>query len=1051
MRAASGSSSHPNPRVFSIPSGVDFLPCLAESLLAGELIAGFPGKANDLAEAIIYLPTRRAARALTMLLAERMAGKALLLPRIVPLGEVDPLGLDLSGMAGLEKESGGFAPPISPVERRLILAQLVQQWSRSVDKSLIGLEAGIPFIVPSSPADAIALAGDLEALMDQFTTEDVPWAEISEAVEADYSAYFKLTLDFIRIASESWPLILAERGASDPAQRRKKLVEAETERLRLNPPQSPVIAAGSTGSIPTTARLLATIANLPQGAVVLPGLDTVLDDPSWDMIGSVGDDETDPMHGHPQTTLHRLLKTFLKLPRRDVHVLKREKQQPTSRNLYFSEALRPAESTDLWANLPQTERLDLADQACASIAIIEAADEREEALACAIALREALTEPDKTAALVTPDRGLARRVTAELLRWNIEVEDSAGTPLSQSLAGRLARLASEAAVDDFEPQALLALLAHPFVTLGQPRAVLEKAISALEIGVLRGPAPAPGWHGLKAALTLAREQNPRYKPAPWKRLDDATWQAATELLTALEQAFEGFSARDFTEETELAAISRAHRQVIDRLCPEETILDSSQAELDALFNELEQTGPGIGVKGFFRDYPAFFGALSAERTLSPSGQRNHRRLKILGLLEARLLSADRIVLGGLDEGIWPPSVKTDAFLNRPMRAKLGLAPPERRIGQTAHDFVQLVSSNEVIITRSAKRDGSPTVPSRFLQRMKAFGGEQVWQQMTQRGDYYRSLAGLADQTEATPPLRRPAPKPDPSYFPRSLSVTEIETLQRDPYSIYAKHILKLDALEPMAQAPGAADRGTIIHDVFAAFAMRWPETLPENALEELLALGKEAFCDILEAFPQVYAEWWPRFERLAHAFLLWEQERRAALSNLKVEHSGKLAIPLEDGSVFSLRARADRIETLKDGRAVLIDFKTGTPPTNKQIFAGFAPQMTLEAAMLLEGAFKDILRPSEAPDLLYIHASGGDPALDERLVKPERGEERSVADIIAEHRRKLETKLNDYVMGRSAYVSRPFPKFARRYSDYDHLARVKEWSLTSGEDGGESE
>ncbi|MEN3929807.1 double-strand break repair protein AddB [Microvirga sp. W0021] len=1037
------------PKVFSIPPGTDFLSCLTDALLSGQLIPGFPAEHADLADLTIYLPTRRAARALIMLLAERMGGKTLLLPNIVPLGEVDTLGLDLSGMDAFAENL--LAPPIGTVERRMIFAQLVQQWSKAIDKSLVGLSDSLPFIVPSSPADAVGLAGDLEALMDQFTTEDAPWDQIAAAVDADYSNYFKLTLEFVKIATESWPQILGERNASDPVQRRKFLIEAEAQRLDSEQPDKPVIVAGSTGSVPATARLISAISRLPKGAIVLPGLDTELDDASWELIGSVGDDETDAVHGHPQTTLHRLLKQFIRLPRSEVRPLGQPSPSLAQRNRFFSETLRPAESTDLWAAIKADERLELAAIGTESLTLIEASDEREEALACAVALRETLETPGHTAALVTPDRGLASRVKAELLRWGIEVEDSAGTALSHALAGKLARLAAETAADDFSPASLLALLAHPFVTFGISRQSVEEATSALEIGILRGPAPGPGLNGLRSALAIAREQDAYRKPAPWKRIGDDGWQLAENLVTQLEQAFTGFSPSDFPEETNLATISIAHRKVVEALYPDDEIFDGSQGELEALFNELEQVDPSIGVTGRFIDYPAFFHALASERSVAPPGHLSHRRLKILGLLEARLLSADRIVLGGLDEGIWPPSIRTDAFLNRPMKAKLGLIPPERRIGQTAHDFVQLASANNVVITRATKRDGSPMVPSRFLQRMKAFSGDEVWNSVTRRGDYYRKLAALVEYMEPSAPLKRPTPQPDPRYFPRSLSVTEIETLQRDPYAIYAKHILKLDALDPLSQAPGAADRGTIIHDVVAQFASQWPNDLPEDALAELLQMGAEAFKDIHTAFPQVYAEWWPRFERLAHEFIAWEQARRGDIHKLLVEESGRLSIPLEDGSVFLLRARADRIESHRDGSATVIDFKTGRPPGVKEIFAGFAPQMTLEATMLLEGAFKDIPVPSEAPDLLYIHASGGKPALDQRPVKPERGEERTVADIIAEHRRKLEVKLNNFVMGRVPYTSRPFPKFAKRYSDYDHLARVKEWSLTSGEDGGEAE
>lgn len=1038
------------PRVFSISAGADFLPSLADALLGGELVAGFPARTGDLADAIIYLPTRRAARALAMLLAERTGGETVLLPTIVPLGEVDLLGLDIAAFRGGGDTLTELPPPIGAIERRLVLSQLVQRWSQSVDRSLIGLGPGIPFIVPSSPADAVALAGGLEALMDQFTTEDAPWSEIAEAVEADYSAYFKLTLEFVRIATESWPHILAERNASDPALRRKQLIEAETRRLIETRPTRPIIAAGSTGSIPATARLLAAISNLPNGAVVLPGLDTDLDDASWNMIGATGDDEADAVHGHPQTALHRLLSKFIRLPRSEVRSIGTVSPTLTARARLMSEVLRPAESTDLWATMPQQRRLELAEEGSSGIAIIQAADEREEALACAVALRETLATPGRTAALVTPDRGLARRVAAELLRWNIEVEDSAGTPLSQSLAGRLARLAAELAAD-FEPRALLALLAHPFVTFGMEREAVERAASALEIGVLRGPAPAPGINGLRRALKARRAEEPRYQPGPWRRIDDTVWDEAASLIDRIETSFAGFDREQFKGDINLAMLASLHRRTVESLSPLDVLGDGSQEALSALFDELEQTDGGIGVSGTFSDYPAFFNAFASERSIASPGHLTHRRLKILGLLEARLLSADRIVLGGLDESIWPPGVRTDAFLNRPMRARLGLAPPERRIGQTAHDFAQLIANDDVIITRAAKRDGAPMVPSRFLQRLKAFGGDTAWRAMTERGERYRKLSSMLEHMEPPRPLRRPAPKPPPACFPRSLSVTEIETLLRDPYAIFARHILKLDALEPLAVAPGAADRGNVVHDILAAFASAHPGALSDDPYGELIRLGEEGFAAIRAAFPQVHAEWWPRFERLARDFIAWEQERRGRIAKLFIEHSGRMTFPLKDGSNFTLRGRADRIEIDRTGGATVIDFKTGKPPGLREIFAGFAPQMTLEAAMLLEGAFPDISPPFDVPQLLYVHATGGRPAMEPRLVKPDKGETRSVADIVAEHRRRLEVKLNEFVTGQAAYVSRPFPKFARRYSSYDHLARVKEWSLTSGEDGGESE
>lgn len=1050
-------------RVFSIPPGCAFLPTLVDALIDGRLVGPLGDDPAALSDVTIYVPTRRATRALIALLAEKGGGRAQLLPRIVPLGEADEAEFELTGLEGTPlEEAASLKPPIPPLERRLILTRLVQRWSAQVDRALLQLGPGVPFMVPASPADAVNLAGDLETLMDAFTTEGIDWHALERAVDADYSEYFRITRHFVQIASENWPTILAERQASDPAQRRGALIEAEARRLTRERPQHPIVVAGSTGSVPATANLMGVIARLPRGAIVLPGLDTDLDEESWATIGGAGDDDADPVHGHPQASLRRLVDRHLRIHRGDVAVLGDLSDGARARNRLLSEVLRPADTTDRWSLIAPDERVALSASGCEGLAVVEAADEREEAFAIAIALRETLVDPEKTAALVTPDRALAARVTADLARWGLSVEDSAGVPLSDTPAGRLARLAAEAAADDLRPLRLLSLLAHPMVRLGLPRATVAHAASVLEIGVLRGPAPALGIEGIRAALACRRAATDHRTPKPRARLTQEDWDLADNVLQRLGLAFQTFTPAVHGEgKLDLMGLVEHHRRAVEMLCDaaeddaDEDDSASSAESLAALFDDLENSDiradEGHPLEGRFVDYPTFFTALAKQRTLSPSPRSTHRRLKILGLLEARLLSVDRVVLGGLDEGTWPPRTVTDAFLNRPMRARVGLMPPERRIGQTAHDFVQALGTHDVVITRAQKRDGSPMVPSRFLQRLKAFSGKDVWERMVKAGERYRRLARTLDTPEPAPPLPRPRPRPDPALFPRSLSVTEIETLVRDPYSIFARHILKLDALDALAVAPSAAERGTIIHEVLGGFAEQFPKALPAHAHEILLGLGENSFAGIAEAYPELYAEWWPRFQRLAAEFVVWEEQRRPALVEVHPERSGRLSIPLADGTVFTLRARADRIEQRRDGGFTIIDFKTGQPPGVREVYAGFSPQLTLEAMMLMKGAFRDVPAAKDTPDLVYIHTTGGREPIKPREIRPGRDEERSVAEIVEEHRRRFEAMIARFAKGESAYVSRPFPKYARRFSEYDHLARVKEWSLASagGGEGGE--
>jgi len=1039
--------------VFTIPPGAPFLPTLADALLSGRLVGDLGDDPFALAAVTLYLPTRRATKALSALLAERL-GRAALLPRMIPLGEADEAELDLATTPLLENGPDVLAPAMPPLERRLILARLVQQWAEAVDRTLLPLDDDVPFLVPSSPADAVALAADLERLMDALTVEGLPWEEIGGAVEVEYSRYFGLTLNFVKIAAEHWPGILAERHMSDPVARSRRLVVAEADRLRRECPADPVIIAGSTGSVPATTRLIAAIRGLPRGAVVLPGLDTDLDEVGWDAIETGEGPSKTVTHGHPQAILHRLLgPTGLALPRSAATILGEPGAAPRARAALLSQALRPAETTEAWADLAPEARAALGEAGMAGLAVIEATDEREEALAIAVALRETLETPGATAALVTPDRNLAVRVAAELARWGIVAEDSAGEALSCSRAGRLARLAAECAAD-LCPRRIITLLAHPFVRLGLPRSDVVRAAAALEIGALRGPAPASGFAGLHRAVSEQRGATGR-RPRAKRRLVAHDWDLAADLLTRLEAAFAGFLATDHDGVGNLVAYASCHRATVEALLaqPEEgdaePLDDASLDVLDTLFDDLAsissemKAGELFEIPGHFSDYPAFFTALTSERPVACGHGRPHPRLRILGLLEARLMTVDRIVLGGLDEGVWPMKTVTDAFLNRPMRERVGLNPPERRIGQSAHDFVQALGTPDAVITRAAKREGAPTVPSRFLQRLAAFAGEACWERAAAGGRRFLAYGAHLDRgTGPVPRLGQPKPRPDPALFPRTLSVTEIETLVRDPYVIFARHVLGLDPLEPVAAQPGASERGTLIHEILGKFAETYPVALPEpgEARARLGAIATDAFAAIAATYPELYAEWWPRYERLAGRFLDWEAARRDGLSRVHGEVSGKWLIPLGRES-FTLRARADRIEMGRDGTACIVDYKTGQPPSNKEVFAGFSPQLTLEAAMLMHGAFDGLPRATATPDLLYVHASGGRKPFEPAPIKPPKGEERAVAAIVAEHEARLRGLLARFLTGEAAYTSRPYPKFAKSYGEYDHLARVLEWSL----------
>ncbi len=1036
------------PRVFSIAPGADFLDTLALALLDGALVPGF-SRADaplGLAAATIYVPTRRAARALAAVLADRLGSVSALLPRIVPLGALDDTDL-LFEDGGLDD---AFAPDlpsaIGDIARRMVLTRLTLAWGQAVRHAFVSVDpagtrshAEEPLLVATSPADAWHLAGDLAALIDDMTIEGVAWTKMQPLGTDAFDRYWRITLDFLDIAMTQYPLILKGRDEVDGASRQVLLIAAEAARLSAGKSRGPVIVAGSTGSNKATGDLIAAVARLSQGAVVLPGLDLGLDDAAWEMVGRGGDAE--PSVGHPQFSLYHLLKT-IGIGRDGVLTLGGMTPAQAFRQKLVSEALRPAESTEAWRHIAGLDRI----AALAGVTLVEAADEREEALAIAIALREAL-EGLGTAALVTPDREIARRVREELTRWGIDIEDSSGEPLGQTPAGALARLVLDCALKDLAPVEILALLHHPDLRLGRSRSDVTRLARSLENLILRGVVPPRVLQNPEALLAHAR----RLAAAPHasrdqKRLDEAALAAFAALLGDLLRALEPL--RDLRADCSLPEWLAAHETVLAALLADEAGGLSSDAPgyaaLASLFEELDAAAdPAILLD--CPGYAALFDRLTAETPVR-GPHRTHRRIKILGLLEARLLRMDRIILGGLDEAVWPPQARTDPFLNRPMRAALGLTPPERRIGRTAHDFEMALGHSEIIITRALKRGGAPTVPSRFLQRLGAVAGERAWAACGARGAPVLAMARAIDRPARVEPVRRPAPCPPLELRPTNLSVTRIEVLRRDPYAIYAERILRLTPLDPIAASLGAREFGTAFHRAIADHARSWPppDAPPGHAAEALLA-GVGTTLD--QAFEDAgfRAFQWPRIERWARSYLGWESTRRPELKTLLIEETGTLTIKLVDGTSFELRAVADRIEIDRSGRITVVDFKTGAAPSPREVKVGFAPQLTLEADMAARGAFAALGAIGEVDAAVYVKFGATE---ETKTVNLHWKDDPTFADVVANHRDELLGLLNAFRRIETGYMARPFPKYASRFGDYDHLSRVKEWSATGGADEG---
>jgi len=949
------------------------------------------------ARGLILLPTRRAARALAEAFLRASAGQPLLLPRITAFGALDEAPLTLSGALDLP-------PAVEPAQRLAALARLIL--------AMRGANGA-----PRTADRAWLLAAELAALMDEAEWAEIDLArQLPEAADPAFAAHWAQTLEFLHLVTRSWPDWLAEQGLMNPAARTVALLGAQAAAWTAAPPPEPVLAAGTTGGIPAVARLLRIIAGLPSGAVVLPGLDTAMPEHAWAALDDA----------HPQSGLARLLHR-LGATRGDVRPWPGAVADPAiaDRATTLSLSLLPAAALTEWRRP--------AAAAIAGLSVLSPADQHAEAASIAMVLRHALETPEATAALVTPDRDLAGRVATQLLRFGVVADDSAGERLADAPPSVFLRLLARAVVDGLAPVPLLALLKHPLAGAGVAPSACRAAARSLELASLRGPRPRRGVVGLRRVLGPHREDAAFLERLerclePALRIDAAIELAPDVALAALIEAAERLAATD-----ELPGPSRLWAGEEGEALA--TLLAQAQAALPLLPDQRPEILPGL------LDAMLEGAVVRSRRALRGREGSEHPRVFIWGLLEARLQTADVMVLGGLAEGVWPPASDPGPWLSRPMRAAVGLPSPEDIIGQSAHDFAAAATAAPVVVLSCPRRrDGAPVVPARWLTRLETLlDGQGRGLPVHPAADWVDMLDQPANAPRPVPP---PRPRPPVALRPRQLSVTEIETWLRDPYAIYARRVLKLNALRPLDEATDAADYGSLVHAGMHHFLDRFGTRWPPDAADQLRRAMARALAeaDLREAL----TAWWaPRLERIADWVAKVEAERRGVHPPvaLVTEASGMLELA-RPGGLFRLSGRADRIERRQGGGLAILDYKTGTPPTQKEVEAGLSPQLPLEAAMAAAGAFGEAVS-GMSEELAYWHLSGGFRPGELRSLFD--GDPGAIATRVAEARDALCALIDAYDQPERRYLSQPQPGLAPRFSDYAQLARVAEWAA-AGDD-----
>ena len=1021
MDKLGGIFKKPNPRVFTIEPNRDFLGELARVILAQKAISDF-----DLSDAVVLLPTRRAARALEHAFSRVSQNSALILPRIRTLGDLEPYEVNLCEL----DDTIDMPEAISPLERKFALARLIA----TRDSAAGWRDNALSALAAADALGALLDAGELNA----EGPEPADWSKINSLVDVkDLAEHWQKSSEFLKIITEQWPHFLKTRGLIDASFKRRQAIELLAQNWTTNPPKNMVFIAGSTGAIKATRILMKVVAGLPRGAVVLPGLDLAMDETTWKKINKED--------GSPQRALFDTLR-HIEIERKDVQIWPQNiatNQNLVLRRAILNEALTPKEATSDWLARIKALKLDGAklNSALDGLSLIEAQSEDEEASAISLIMRQTLEEPEATCALVTPSLDIARRVCAKVKKWDISLDISSGISANDTIVGNLFLLVSNWLLDPANPNALMALLGHPMASFGLDAKVRKRSAASIEIALLRQARKDENMGDL-----LARAKSLSEKAWQYARADA---QSAINLIEILCKFVD-----DNPCVGEANNISTAAKYLVSACEKIAVGFDIWKGEtgnaLSNFFSELDDACAGFTATSAKDSFEIIL-YLIGQITIRPNTRYSnaHPRLYVLGPLEARLLHFDNVILAGLDEGVWPAIPAVDPFLSRPMRQALGLVSNDVRIGLSAHDFAGFASTKSVVLTRAMSRSGSPTVPSRWIWRLKT---------LCAGVDGKNGQLSLSAPTDALDILRQsnasrkfnvkdaiPMPRPPVSARPVRFSATQIETWIRDPYKTYVDKILELKPLDPLGGEVSAKERGSAIHKALEVID-NWNDN-PELDFAEDLRLALRRELSVFGFKGRFLERELVRLEPTISFIVAYEKDRMAqgwqANSEVKIEREFQTT-----AGTITLHAKSDRIDYGPNSEIEIWDFKTGMPPTNPQISSLISPQLPV-TALIQNYLDRDASKERKVTGFGHLHIGNAKPKIQkwsgEKSRKDKNGNkfDVSLGELIEETHETIAKLHENFSDPQMAYPSKPRVAFAPKvsYEDMvDRLARRGEWA-----------
>lgn len=930
--------------IYSVSFSQLFLGSIADYLLS---------RTSDfaLSEWTVYLPTRRSCMVLEETLFQKNPQTSFILPRIVALGETTPEELILMS-SELVEELSLLPAVIRPSRRRLLLATLIEKFRYSER----GMGADL----------ALKWADKLTAILDEMRTHDVNLKTLKEiGPVSGHAEHWEKIHTFLSLVSNHWDSILEEEQAVESITWQKRILDAYAHFLKTQGTRKPIMIAGSLGTIPSTANLIQAISKLPNGVVVLPGLEKIK--------------QKEPVSPrHPQFFLFALLE---KLDINPCHV----------------EYLTDTQHFDTDTSCHKKSEFQGIEIQCENLSYMEASDQAEEARLVAISIRKALEEGKKKIVCVATDQALLKRINTELEVWDIVPLSPQSRSLIDTNLGSFLHLVTLGLSNPFPVVALASLCKHALSKKTEDWNLFERYI-------LRKWTGSYSLQALDYAVQRAENQ-----------MDLDTWNQVADFYNQLKKLL---MDRDGTHSLKyylkkidtflrwLAEHDEPAESLFLILCPEEA--ESFQTLWEDLHKsgDLEIVHPQNLSDVFFtllqQPYQALVGGHTQEVLLLPPA-------------DARFIDADLKILAGLNEGVWPLEPPKDPFFTYNMRQSLKLPPLESKIGQSAHDFLScLCGPGDKLITRSLRIGGVPSIPSRFLSYLHLG--------LKRKGLKLHSSNELKQWSRDLylPPqkitLGIPAPCPPANLRPNRLSVTEIGLLLKDPYSIYAKHILKLTELNFFSNQHQYRSFGIFVHECLH----EWNRDFNKTEAPSFLNRAKFLFGLHFGSWEE-NRFWWEKFLNL----LKWVS-LQSPWSNTVTEIRGEIVLPIGD-HLFTLFGKADRIDWNEQSLRI-IDYKTGGVPSGSSVKSGESPQLLLEALIFYKNGFSGLpIAPLTSLEYWGV-------LTEEKVILKD-----DLNLFISNIEQRLQKLMTSFLNDSTPYLSYPKGKLSD-YS-YDHLSRFQEWHM----------